>query len=166
MNELLEKIGTYNIFNYLLPGVVFSVFVSKLTPYELVQDDILAGAFVYYFVGSVISRIGSLLVEPILKWTGFVSFSTYDDFVCASKNDDKIEVLSEANNMYRTICSLFLCIAVAYIYGIAADRIYILREVLPGICVVGLFVLFAFSFRKQTIYINKRISAVKSGVSK
>lgn len=165
MKDLLEKIGTYNIFNYLLPGVIFAIFVTKITRYNLAQEDVLVGAFVYYFIGSVISRIGSLIIEPFLKWTGFITFAPYPDFVQASKADGKIEVLSEANNMYRTICSLFLCIAIAYGYELAAERIKLLNEVLPILIIFGLLILFAFSYRKQSTYINKRVSANKRGIS-
>lgn len=165
MKDILDKIGTYNIFNYLLPGIIFSVFVTKITRYNLVQEDVLVGAFVYYFIGSVVSRIGSLIIEPLFKWSGFIAFAPYTDFVAASKADAKIEVLSEANNMYRTICSLFLCIAVVYGYESVAARIELLNKILPTLCVIGLLILFSFSYRKQTAYINKRVSANKSGVS-
>jgi hypothetical protein len=165
MKDFLDKIGTYNIFNYLLPGVIFSVFITKLTPYNLVQEDALVGAFVYYFIGSVVSRIGSLIIGPFLKWIGFVSFSTYEDFVHASKADEKIELLSEVNNMYRTICSLSVCIGIVYGYGMANIEISFLDKILPATCVVGLLVLFTFSYRKQTMYIKKRVEINKSGVS-
>ncbi|WP_417913123.1 hypothetical protein [Candidatus Electronema sp. TJ] len=165
MKDILDKIGTYNIFNYLFPGVLFAVFVTKVTRYNLIQNDALVGAFVYYFIGSVVSRIGSLVVEPIFKKIGFVSFAPYEDFVKASKADPKVEVLSEANNMYRTICSLFMCIAVAYAYELVSKIFPALNEMLPAISIVGLLVLFAFSYKKQSAYINKRISATKKGVS-
>ena len=165
MKDILDKIGTYNIFNYLLPGVLFAVLVSQQTKYNLIQQDVLAGAFVYYFIGSVVSRIGSLIVEPFLKRIGFVSFAPYSDFVSASKVDPKIEMLSEANNMYRTICALFVCVAVTYGYELAAHRLPFLNDALPLVLVVGLLVLFFFSYKKQTVYINKRISANKNGVS-
>ena len=79
MKDLLDKISSYNIFNFLLPGVVFAVFVSKTTSFKLMQEDVLSGAFVYYFVGAVISRIGSLVVEPGLKATKLVTFASYRD---------------------------------------------------------------------------------------
>lgn len=165
MKDLIDKIGSYNIFNYLLPGIIFSVFVTKFTHYNLVQGDVLVGAFVYYFIGSVVSRIGSLIIEPIFKWTGFISFASYEDFVVASKADAKIEVLSEANNMYRTICSLFMCLSIVYGYEYLAGKFEVLDKVLPALCVAGLLILFSFSYRKQTAYISKRVTANKNGSS-
>ena len=80
MKDLLEKLSSYNIFNYLLPGVVFVAISSSLTGYSLIQDDIVIGVFLYYFIGLVISRIGSILVEPVLKGLGFLHFSEYRDY--------------------------------------------------------------------------------------
>lgn len=159
MKDLLEKISSYNIFNFLLPGVVFAVFVSKVTSFKLMQDDVLSGAFVYYFVGAVISRIGSLVVEPALKATKLVTFASYKDFVVASKSDEKIKVLSETNNMYRTICALLLCVGVAYVLDIAMTHYAFVTAVAPYAGLLLLLVIFVWSYRKQTSYINQRVSA-------
>ena len=159
MKDLLDKLSSYNIFNFLLPGVVFAVFVSKATSFKLMQEDVLSGAFVYYFIGTVISRIGALVVEPALKATKLVTFASYKDFVIASKSDDKIEVLSETNNMYRTICALLLCAGVAYITDIAMTHYPIATTAAPFTGLLLLLVIFVLSYRKQTSYINKRIAA-------
>jgi hypothetical protein len=108
VKELLEKLSSYNLFNYLLPGIVFVVLAARVTRYSFIQQDIVIGAFVYYFIGLVISRVGSLVIEPLLKRTSFVKFADYSHFVAASKADTRIEVLSEANNSYRTLCATFL----------------------------------------------------------
>lgn len=155
----MDKIGSYNIFNFLLPGVVFAVFVSKVTSFKLIQEDFLSGAFVYYFFGAVISRIGTLVVEPVLKATKLVTFAPYKDFVVASKSDPKIEVLSETNNMYRTICALLLCVGLAYIFDVARTYYPIVTAAAPFIGLSFLFIIFVLSYRKQTSYINKRIAA-------
>jgi hypothetical protein len=159
MNDLLEKISSYNIFNFLLPGVVFSVLVSKMSSFNLVQEDVLSGAFVYYFFGAIVSRIGSLVVEPILKATNLVTFAAYRDYVLASKNDSKIEILSETNNMYRTMCALVLCVGVVCTIDAAMAHFDVIASVAPAGGLLFLFAIFAWSYRKQTSYITKRISA-------
>jgi hypothetical protein len=57
MKELLDKISSYNLFNYLLPGVLFATLAEYLTSYHLVQDDLVVGAFVYYFMGLVVMAV-------------------------------------------------------------------------------------------------------------
>ncbi|MCB1777031.1 MAG: hypothetical protein KDI50_06320 [Candidatus Competibacteraceae bacterium] len=157
MKELLDRLGSYNIFNYLLPGVVFAAIAGSLTDYSFIQDDVLIGAFVYYFLGMIISRIGSILIEPILKKIRFVKFSSYQDYISASKKDELIPTLSEANNMYRTLASLFLCLLMLKGYEMMASKLAFFKEWEVGILVIFLFVLFLMSYRKQTAYISKRV---------
>ena len=108
MKEVLDKITSYNLFNYLLPGIIFAFLATELTKYSLVQEDITSGVFIYYFMGLVVSRFGSLVIEPLLKRISFLKFKKYKDFIAAVKADPKIDVLSEANNTYRTIYCAFL----------------------------------------------------------
>lgn len=162
MKELLDKLSSYNVFNYLLPGVVFSVLVDALTSFQFVQKDIIIGAFFYYFIGLIISRIGSLVIEPFLKWVRFVQFSSYGDFLEASKKDEMIKVLSEANNMYRTFCSVFASLAIVKIYEKTISAYPNLKQWSTEFVVVALLLLFCFSYRKQTQYITKRVGQALS----
>ena len=161
MKDLLEKLTSYNIFNYLLPGIVFVVLADTLTTLHFVQQDIIVGVFLYYFIGLIISRLGSIVIEPILKWSKFVKFAPYADFVSASKEDKSIEVLSEANNMYRTFCSVFVCLIFLKIYEGLSISFPILGRWATEFLVIGLTVLFCFSYRKQTQYIVRRIQSTK-----
>ncbi|MBK6631903.1 MAG: hypothetical protein IPG33_13300 [Betaproteobacteria bacterium] len=161
MKDILDKISSYNIFNYLFPGVLFAVFVTKITSYQLLQADIATGVFVYYFLGLIVSRVGSLLIEPILKGIRFIQYSSYEDFVVASKNDPKIEVLSEMNNMYRTISSLLLLVSVFAGYEWIAGRYPFLFSIEPYVAIALLLALFLFSYRKQSQFVNKRVGIKK-----
>src|SRR3989338_2221551 len=107
MKDIIDKLSSYNLFNYLFPGVVFVVLAQALTHYSFVQQDILLGIFLYYFIGLVISRFGSLVIEPLLKRLSFLKFSDYRDFVAASKKDEKVDLFSEINNTYRNLCACF-----------------------------------------------------------
>ena len=150
MSELLQKLSTYNIFNYLFPGVVFVILLNRYTGINLAVDDVILGMFLYYFFGLVLSRIGSILIEPALRCTKIVEFSDYARFIRASKLDDKIELLSEVNNMHRTIIAmLVVLLAISICNGSVT---FLLTTSLLGI--VTLFVL---SYRKQTSFITKRI---------
>lgn len=159
MKEFLEKLSTYHFFNYLLPGVLFVILADKVANYNLYQTDIIFGLFLYYFIGLIISRIGSQVIEPILKRTKFVTFGDYKDFVLASKEDPKLEILSEVNNTYRTLCTLFFLLIVLKIYKLI-EAIY---PMIIGwnfyILSVVLFVMFLFSYKKQSEFIVARVKA-------
>jgi hypothetical protein len=129
-----------------------------ITPKRVPQANIAVMFFVYYFAGLVISRVGSLLLEPAMKWIGFVRFASYKDFVSATRKDSKIEVLSEQNNVYRTLCTMLVGLALLKAYDVAVPLWN-----LPGRTIVGiaLFLLFAFSYRKQVEYIRQRVELAK-----
>lgn len=161
MKELLDKLSSYNIFNYLLPGVLFAVFIENFTTVKILHLNILVGVFVYYFLGLVVSRVGSLILEPALLRLGIIAHEPYDEFIRTSKIDVKLELLSETNNMYRTIGALMLCIAVAWTYSRVTQYWTLLDAATPYVCVAALFALFVASYRKQTAYIRKRIASTQ-----
>jgi len=116
---------------------------------------------IFYFIGLSISRFGSLIIEPILKKIRFLKFAPYKDFVSASKKDPQIEIFSEANNTYRTLTSMMILLILFKTYAelelvfptLEAFRIWIL--------IILLFIMFLFSYKKQTDYISKRINISK-----
>jgi len=159
MKEIIDKISSYNIFNYLLPGILFVVLSKHLTAYNFIQEDTLIGAFLYYFIGMVVSRFGSIIIEPILKKTSFLKFADYKQFVIASKKDTKIELLSEVNNTYRTIISMLLLLLLLKLYNYLEVKFQIDLSISFLLLTVFIFIMFLFSYRKQTSYITKRIEA-------
>ena len=159
MKDLLEKLSSYNLFNHLFPGIIFAVILNGITPYSLLQENLIIGVFVYYFIGLIISRFGSLVIEPLLKKLSFLKFVDYKEFVSASKKDGKIEVLSEVNNMYRTLSSMFVLLILSKFYEWIEIQFSILKNWGSCILIVLLLFMFLFSYRKQTQYITKRIKA-------
>ena len=159
MKEIIQKLSTYNIFNYLLPGIIFVAFLKLFTVHNLVFGDIIIDLFVCYFIGLVISRIGSLVIEYLLKKIRIIKFSDYKKYIQASKDDEKIELFSEINNMYRTFISLFLCLLLVIGYDSIRD-IFVINKTLESVILfVVLILLFTLSYKKQTDYISKRIDA-------
>lgn len=160
MNELLNKISSYHIFNYLLPGIVFAILAGRVLHYDIVQRDVFTGAFLYYFLGLVVSRFGSLVIEPILKRISFVTFADYKDFVTATQKDAKLDVLSETNNTYRTLASLFCVLLLLRGYVAVEAAVPALRSWDMVILAVLLLLMFLFSYKKQTAYVVKRIKII------
>ena len=157
MKEIIDKISSYNLFNYLLPGILFVTVLDKFTIYSLTQENLVIGVFVYYFIGLVISRIGSLVIEPVLRKVSFLKFASYSDFVSAFKKDSKIEVFLETNNMYRTFSSMFILLLLLKLYEFVELVFPMLNRYNLYILLVLLLIMFLYSYRKQTKYIVNRI---------
>lgn len=159
MKDIIEKISSYNLFNYLFPGIVFIYILNDANGYSTASGNVVTDLFICYFAGMIISRIGSLLVEPALKKLKLVNFCRYEDYVCASKKDEKIELLSEVNNTYRTLLALSLLLLVIPIYDFARDSIGWSRGYDYFVFLLALFIMFLQSYRKQTNYVTKRVNA-------
>lgn len=67
MEKLLEKLSSYQLFNYLFPGIIFINLIDLLTSINVPQNRVEFMVFLYYIVGMVLSRIGSVVIEPFLK---------------------------------------------------------------------------------------------------
>lgn len=171
LNNVIEKISSYEIFNNIIPGVIYSVFTEKLTDFHITTENVFMNIVLLYFIGLVIGRIGSISSDFIgwcLKkfgWRSFLNFAPYSDYIAVERKDEKgrIRNLVAISNMYRTFASLSVCL----ICTVALDGIWLTifaddscRIVLIIAFFAFLAILFMFSYRKQADYITKRISAV------
>lgn len=163
---LLDRVGSYEIFNNLLPGVLFCFIVSNGTRFIIPSMGFFEDLFVFYFRGLIISRIGSLMIEKILRKSKFVKFANYADYCKASQKNKFIKTLSETNNTYRTLISLTLMVLLTKIADICLYDEIVLSQARKTIaffllCILVL-VLFLFSYKKQTGYIKSRVEQLIS----
>lgn len=157
MEELLSKLSSYSLINNLLPGVLFCVLGEKITGLELIQADTITALFVYYFIGMVINRIGSIMIEPILKVVGWISFIEQHRYVTASQQDSLLPELSETNNLLRSLIAMVVCLLVLMLFFRIVFVWPIVLEYWAVVSMLLLLGLFLFSYRKQTAYIVKRV---------
>jgi len=160
MNDLLNKLSSYNLFNNLLPGILFVILLNHFTEFEIKQDNLLLAAFLYYFIGMTISRVSSVVIEPLLKKLKFVRFRDYKLFVEACKKDNKLDILVETNNKFRvllTVIMLVICSKIFYSVNLSCLKLsFNLQQYL---LLFLLATIYLFAYRKQTKYVTKRIDA-------
>ncbi|HFO4496343.1 TPA: phosphohistidine phosphatase, partial [Escherichia coli] len=150
MDGLWEKISSYNIFNNLFPGALFIYLLERMTKIVLSGDDLIKNVVLYYFVGLVIGRIGSIVLEPFLKLSRLIKFAPYKDYVSACGVDGKIETLQEIANMYRTIFSMsIILLATLCVVGRFTGETYGLSKITLAVFAI----LFVVSYIKQIRYI-------------
>lgn len=154
---IFSKISNYNILNNLIPGAVLCVVFKYLVGYDFMSVGTLELIVIFYFAGMVNSRIGSLLLEPLLKKIKWVTFRDHHSFVEAEQKDKKINSLVEVNNMYRSMISIALTSMIVKLYYVGFEVHWDLGNVSKWILLVALLLLFAFAYKKQTKYIVSRI---------
>lgn len=154
---IIDKLSQYNFLTNILPGTVLCIILKYLVGYDLIPDDYYQAGIVFYFVGMVNSRVGSLVIEPILKAISWVKFAPYSEFLRAEKEDAKLTILSQENNVFRSYISLMFISILGYIYkNCSLDlRLSLNNESL--VLIVILFVLFLFAYKKQTSFVRKRV---------
>lgn len=169
IKNILNKISSYEIFNNLIPGFIFCFVVKKITCFCFDGGTLFENLIIYYFVGMILSRIGSIIISPLLlkikqfkSQSKFIEFSKYEDYIEASESQSFIKTLNETNNTYRTMISTFIVIVVFKIY----DWFFYAKVSQFGECfnniiiiLVCLFVvaLFVLSYRKQSLFIKTRV---------
>lgn len=159
---LIDRLSQYNFLTNILPGSVLCIVLKYMVGYDLfVTEDWYQMGVIFYFVGMVNNRFGSIFVEWVLKETSFVKFASYDSFVLAEKNDDKISILSMENNVFRSYISVCLLSLLAFIFKCIAIKCAWVNELRYIFLLIALLVLFLLSYRKQTSYVLKRIEVIK-----
>ena len=155
MEAFLSKVSEYNLFNYLLPGAVFVYLIDMFGDAHLLHENVLINIFMLYFVGMVMSRVASLVIEPILLKIKFIRYAPYKDYLKAIKVDEKIPTLLLENNTYRTFIAVFTVAAIILIYESLCEHI-LNKGAGVWVCIVML-ILFLSAFRKQTDFIRKSV---------
>lgn len=170
LKQLVGKISSYNIFNNLYPGIIFCYLLKFMFNINVLLNNWIEDFFVYYFWGMVLSRFGSVIIEPLLKCIKFkkrklIKTAPYQDYVSASTEDLLIPTLSETNNTYRTLISCFVCVFAYKIYitindSLIKNKCTFLQDNIDSFFLVLLILLFICSYVKQTNYVRKRVEAV------
>ncbi len=158
----IEKISQYCFLTNILPGTVLCILLRYVVGYDLLvyREWYLMG-IVFYFVGIVNNRFGSLCVDYILKKLHIVTFVPYKDFISAEQKDAKITKLSIENNIFRSYISVCFLTLLALLFKLIANNCSFIDNNKAVIIIILLLILFVLSYRKQTNYVKKRIEATK-----
>lgn len=160
MDKIIEKISNYHIFNNLVPGYLFLIISSKIVKKNLIVDNFIYLLFEAYFIGIVISRLSSLIIEKIIVKIWRLKKEPYNNYIEANKQDSKLEVLTQDCNMYRNLCTLMLIELILKIMIMLKIENFIDKDIIILICFAALAILFAFSFVKQNKFISLRVKEI------
>lgn len=160
LNILIEKLSHYNFVTNIVPGTVLCIILKYLIGYDLfVTDNWYLMGIVFYFVGMICNRFGSLVIEPLLKkWAKkYFKFAPYKNYVEAEKKDHKIEILNRESNVFRSCISLCVLSLIALLFQFLSSIFDCLNEWKSVIFLVLVLLLFLFSYQKQITFVRKRV---------
>lgn len=160
MDKIIDKISSYHIFNNLVPGYLFLIISSQIMGKGLIIDSLIYSFFEAYFIGTIISRISSLVIEKIIVKIWKLRKEPYDKYIEANKKDDKLEILNQDCNMYRSLCTLMLIELSLKIMVMFEITRLINKDFLILVTLTLLSILFALSFVKQNRFISSRVKRI------
>lgn len=163
MANALSKISAYELFTIFFPGVLTVGYALWVLDIKISDNGIFQYVFMFcaaYLCGIVISRLGSILVQPLAKKMGFIDWS--DGYYIAEKHDGKISILQKDLNMYRSLVIASLIAIVLAIYSVLCGNMDEDMYMFLVISLLFLLVVSLSSYRRQSKYITERINAVKN----
>ena len=167
LKQMVDKISSYNIFNNLYPGIVFCYLLKIMLRTNILSDNWFENLIIFYFVGMGLSRVGSVIIEPLMqkikiKKAPLLNYAPYKDFEKASNMEPLIATLSETNNTYRTLLSCFVCTFIFKVFLLINDKLVqfgciFFQDNKDWFVLIFLVWLFAKSYIKQTNFVRKRV---------
>jgi len=149
IKSILDKLTSYNLFNYLFPGSVFVILLRSTTDFICDPELNLSTVILVYFTGLIISRIGSLVIEEILlQFKGCKPIDTKLLFK-KFKGNVKLEIIFEAMNMYRTLAAMSLILAIITLIDLVFISSFSTENIIWILAELAASLLFICSFYKQ-----------------
>lgn len=167
---MFDKLDAYNLVANLIPGAALVYALNYSGFPSPGADQIGAFLLVAFVAGVTANRVGSLVLDPILRgerpifyWRSwaFLRRKDYSSFVESEKEDQKLETLVANSGLYRT----FLTCGFAYLFllalghglgkmpsGVEVDWLFV------GFVIAGM-IIFLFAFQKKDEYIAKRMAS-------
>jgi hypothetical protein len=155
---VFDKISSYNLVTNLIPGVIAVEAIRALGLPLVSSKDLPTWLVLAYLLGSISSRVGSLIVDPLSRRYLKTSSNDYALFLKATRNDSKLDILVETSNGYRTmvggcICAVLISIAYNALAPLEfSDKTWIIISLLAAT------IIFFISYVKQMRYIEQRIA--------
>lgn len=165
MENLINSISKYQLAINLIPGYIFAILLQQYAHIVLLEGDVLQDVFVSYFVGLIIGRVGSIIVEGLMCiFDGtYISAPGYDRKIKAERIDPKIEILDRQCTIYRNCCAGCCCVIIGIIINcLFGDGIFLSLGKYILIFLI-LTVLLLVAMDKQCTYVNNRIRMAISG---
>ena len=157
---MFDKLDAYNLVANLVPGAALTYALNLSGFPTPPPGDILAFLLAAFVAGVTVNRLGSLVLDPILRYKrlAFLKPKDYKSFVTSERDDSKLEILVANAGLYRTFFSGGLVYFVLMVIDLLVDYIgFSARSTLWGALVVAMIV-FLFALKKEDDYIHQRLS--------
>lgn len=160
MSDLAYLISNTRIVSCLVPGAMMCVFINNYFRVDFLKNDALFNIIIFYAVGVVIGRVGSIVIEPFFKNIGLIEKDNYARFIEAEERNPKLNTIDEICRFYRSLVALMIIIIVGLIVSFFLKMYSLWISFGALIAAILILVLMVFAYRKQSKYTIERINKV------
>ena len=160
MDKILQALNQYDVVTCIIPGLVFCQLTDWMYCTKFMGTDAFNLLVTSYIFGLIISRIGSIIIEPFCEKVGIIHKAPYSEWVQAKKQDDEIDTITTKSTVYRSLSALIFFQMILYICWLfELQHIIFTRCGIFMLCLAAMGFIF-FAYRKQVSYVHKRVQCV------
>ena len=113
VNSLFNRLSSYQILAILLPGASLLGYMKFYLSIEIkVDENVWWFLLSSYVTGVILSRIGSVVIEGIMKKFSYIKKYDVQRYLIKRKDDDLVETLLSFANLYRSFSAVFLVLPI------------------------------------------------------
>ena len=157
---MFDKLDAYNLVANLVPGAALTYALNLSGFPTPPPGDILAFLLTAFVAGVTVNRLGSLVLDPILRserWA-FLKSKDYKSFVTSERDDSKLEILVANAGLYRTFFTAGVVYFGLFGLGRLADHFGVSEQSTLWILLIFAMIVFLLALRKEDDYIQQRLS--------
>lgn len=169
LNSFLARVTKYEWLNRLLPGVFFVLMARVLKCPMFSPENWLEAVGAYILWGELSSRVGALVIEPLLRFANIVKFAEYDDYQDYQKiNKGCSDMLIANANFARTLCALGIMLLVMRVVRLVqnCNHVSCVSFGWKDLAIIIWVMLFLFAYCRQVNFLVKRIDKFKKDTHK
>ncbi len=164
INSFLSKVTKYEWLNRLLPGVFFVLMARALKCPMFSPENWIESLGEYILWGEFSSRVGALVIEPLLRFANVVKFAEYDDYQDYQRNNKEYSDMLMSNaNFARTLCALGIILLVMRVVVLLPNcgHVPCIAFGWKDLAIIAWVILFLFAYCRQVNFLVKRIDKFK-----
>lgn len=163
ISKIVALIENFYLATYIIAGCAVGLGVN-LFGISFFSDEIWINIGQCYFTGMIASRVSSLVIEPLCIRFKIIKREPYEKYMQAESKDTtgKLVSMSKVSGLYCTMTAAALLVLIIGIVQCIQNIDGWRDNKWNLIITFTIFALFLLSYRKQTLYVVKRIKYLNS----
>lgn len=163
ITKIVALIENFYLATYIIAGSAIGI-GANLFGISFFCDEIWINIGRCYFSGMIASRISSLIIEPLCAHFKLIKREPYESYLKAEKEDStgKLISMSKVSGIYCTMSAASLIVLATGVVQLVSNFVGWREIIWTLIIAMSIFILSLLSYRKQNLYVVKRIKYLNS----